>query len=38
MLYDGRYDSKTLAAVIYKELVYTDKQKPKLKTMEKERN
>lgn len=38
MLYDGRYDSKTLAAVIYKELVYTDKQKPKLKMMEKERN
>ena len=33
MLYDDRYDGKTAAAFIYKELVYTDKQKPKLKTM-----
>ena len=25
MLYDDHYDSKTLAAFIYKELMYTDK-------------
>lgn len=35
MLYDDRYNSKTLAAFIYKEITYTDKQKPKLKTTEK---
>lgn len=37
MLYDDRYNSKTLAAFIYKEITYTDKQKPKLKTTEKKK-